>query len=249
MGTAFAQIGERYERVYGPDLWPIRCQAARLRTGWSFASQYDAAPWARCGCFRRREQHRAQTAQARRHDGLHVRDSLSAAGYGLCRPIQIASERLRRLRAPSEKALQPEAALRTKTMARLNETHDPKRQSWITSANGHTDFPIQNLPVGIFSPPGSVEKRGGIAIGDMIFDLAAAAEAGLFAGAARDAAEATSSGSLNELFALGEVPRQALRTRASELLDVKGPDSKRVEGVRNRILHRAADCVLYLPAR
>ena len=134
-------------------------------------------------------------------------------------------------------------------MARLNETHDPKRQSWITSANGHTDFPIQNLPVGIFSPPGSVEKRGGIAIGDMIFDLAAAAEAGLFAGAARHAAEAASSGSLNELFALGEVPRQALRTRASELLDVKGPDSKRVEGVGDRILHRAADCVLYLPAR
>ena len=88
-------------------------------------------------------------------------------------------------------------------MARLDETHDPKRQSWITSANGHTDFPIQNLPVGIFSPPGSVEKRGGIAIGDMIFDLAAAAEAGLFAGAARDAAEAASSGSLNELFAWG----------------------------------------------
>ena len=29
---------------------------------------------------------------------------------------------------------------------RLDETHDPKRQSWVTSANGHPDFPIQNLP-------------------------------------------------------------------------------------------------------
>src|SRR6516165_9828085 len=120
-------------------------------------------------------------------------------------------------------------------MPRLDETHDPKRQSWVTSANGHPDFPIQNLPVGIFSPPDSAERRGGIAIGDVILDLAAAAEAELFAGAARDAAEATSSGSLNELFALGEMPRQALRTRASELLDVKGPDSKRVEGIRSRI--------------
>ena len=134
-------------------------------------------------------------------------------------------------------------------MARLDETHDPKRQSWVTSANGHAEFPIQNLPLGIFSPPGSAERRGGIAIGDMILDLAAAAEAGLFAGAAHDAAEAASSGSLNELIALGEMPRQALRTRASELLDVKGSDSKRVEGVGYRILHRAADCVLYLPAR
>src|SRR6516225_627683 len=87
------------------------------------------------------------------------------------------------------------------TMARHDETHDPKRQSWVTSANGHPDFPIQNLPVGIFSPPGTAKTRGGIAIGDMILDLAAAAEVGLFAGAAGDAAEAASTGSLNELFA------------------------------------------------
>src|SRR6516164_8801287 len=135
------------------------------------------------------------------------------------------------------------------TMARLDETHDPKRQSWVTSANGHTDFPIQNLPVGIFSPPGSVEKRGGIAIGDMILDLAAAAEAGLFSGAARDAAEAASSGSLNDVFALGAAPRLALRTRVSEILDAKGSDRQRIEGASGRVLHRTADCVLHLPAR
>jgi len=134
-------------------------------------------------------------------------------------------------------------------MARLDETHDPKRKSWLSSANGHTEFPIQNLPVGIFSPPGGGEKRGGIAIGDMILDLGVAAEAGVFAGAARDAAEATSSGSLNKLFALGAAARQALRARASELLDAKGPHRKRIEEISNRLLHRAADCTLHLPAR
>jgi fumarylacetoacetase len=134
-------------------------------------------------------------------------------------------------------------------MPRLDETHDPTRQSWVTSANGHTDFPIQNLPVGIFSPAGSPEKRGGVAIGDEILDLAAAAEAELFAGAARDAAEATSSGALNDLFALGETPRHALRVRVSELLHAKGPDRKHVEGISSRLLHRAADCLLHLPAR
>jgi fumarylacetoacetase len=109
-------------------------------------------------------------------------------------------------------------------MPRLDETHDPKRQSWVRSANGHADFPIQNLPVGIFSPSGSTERRGGIAIGDMILDLRAAAEAELFAGAARDAAEVTLSSSLNCLFALGPTPRQMLRKRVSEILDAKGPD-------------------------
>jgi fumarylacetoacetase len=134
-------------------------------------------------------------------------------------------------------------------MMQLDETHDPARTSWVSSANGHADFPIQNLPIGVFSPPGGTERRSGIAIGDMILDLGAAAEAGLFTGAARDAAEASASGSLNQLFALGQTARQALRTRASELLDAKGPDSKRIEGTSNRLLHREAECVMHLPAR
>ena len=134
-------------------------------------------------------------------------------------------------------------------MMRLDETHDPKRQSWVTSANGHPDFPIQNLPVGVFSLPGGTDRRGGIAIGDMILDLAAAAEEGLFAGAARNAAEVTAAGSLNPLFGLGEEARQALRARTFELLDAKGPDSKRIEGISDRFLYRATECVMHLPAR
>ena len=134
-------------------------------------------------------------------------------------------------------------------MAQSDETHDAKRTSWVTSANGHKDFPIQNLPLGIFSPPKGTEKRAGLAIGDMILDLVAATEAGLFAGDARNAAEATSSGSLNKLFAAGPPARQALRARASELLDAKGADRSRIEVISGSVLHRAADCVMHLPAR
>ena len=50
------------------------------------------------------------------------------------------------------------------TMAQLDHTHDPKLESWVVSANGHPDFPIQNLPLGIFSPGGDA-PRGGVAIG------------------------------------------------------------------------------------
>jgi fumarylacetoacetase len=134
-------------------------------------------------------------------------------------------------------------------MPQLDETHDPKRQSWVASANGHPDFPIQNLPLGIFSRPGGTERRAGIAIGDMILELGAAAEAELFTGAEREAAEATASGALNDLFALGTAPRQALRARLSELLDANGPARRRVEGLSGRLLHRAEDCALHLPAR
>src|SRR5215468_2411156 len=114
-------------------------------------------------------------------------------------------------------------------MPQLNETHDPKRTSWVTSANGHVDFPIQNLPLGIFPPAGGSERRAGIAIGDMILDIASANEAGLFAGPARDAAEVASSGLLNNLFAAGPNARRALRAAAFQILDAKGSDRKRIE--------------------
>jgi len=62
-------------------------------------------------------------------------------------------------------------------MSVIDETHDPRRESWVVSARGHAEFPIQNLPFGVFSPPGEA-PRGGVAIGDAIFDLPAGLEAG-----------------------------------------------------------------------
>ena len=49
-------------------------------------------------------------------------------------------------------------------MAQFDATHDPQRRSWVASADGHPDFPIQNLPLGVFSPPGEDISRGGVAV-------------------------------------------------------------------------------------
>ena len=92
----------------------------------------------------------------------------------------------------------------------VDETHDPKRTSWVASANGHPEFPIQNLPFGIFSPPGEA-PRGGVAIGDEILDLRAALEAGLLSGEAERAAATATDATLNPLMAQGAGPRIALR--------------------------------------
>jgi 2-keto-4-pentenoate hydratase/2-oxohepta-3-ene-1,7-dioic acid hydratase in catechol pathway len=129
----------------------------------------------------------------------------------------------------------------------IDETHSVARRSWVASANGHADFPIQNLPLGVFTP-GSGAARGGVAIGDEIFDLAAAFDLGLFDAQAAPAAEAASGATLNPLFALGRGARVALRRRLSEILDADGPARARIEGLRARLLHRAADCRLELPA-
>jgi fumarylacetoacetase len=129
-------------------------------------------------------------------------------------------------------------------MARLDRTHDPKLESWVASANGHPDFPIQNLPLGIFSPGGG-SPRGGVAIGGQILDLPAALAAGLFTGEAARAAEAASGPVLNPFLALGAGARQALRARLFELLKTGSSDQGRVEAC----LHAASDCTLHLPAR
>ena len=57
----------------------------------------------------------------------------------------------------------------------MDATHNPKLKSWVESANDPAgDFPIQNLPFGVFRRKGSKEApRGGVAIGDQILDLAA----------------------------------------------------------------------------
>jgi fumarylacetoacetase len=74
-------------------------------------------------------------------------------------------------------------------MSVIDETHDPRRESWVASARGHVEFPIQNLPFGVFSLRGAA-PRGGAAIGEMIFDIRAGLEEGLFSGDAATAAEA-----------------------------------------------------------
>jgi fumarylacetoacetase len=132
-------------------------------------------------------------------------------------------------------------------MSVIDETHDPSRESWVASARGHTEFPIQNLPFGVFSPRGGL-PRGGVAIGDAIFDLKAGLEAGLFSGDAARASEAAAGATLNPLMALGPAPRVALRKRLSALLSTDNPERAKIESPAARLLHDAADCTMHLPA-
>lgn len=132
-------------------------------------------------------------------------------------------------------------------LPQIDATHDVARTSWVASANGHADFPIQNLPFGVFSPPGQ-PPRGGVAIGDEIFDLPAALALGLFEGEARTAAEAAAQPSLNAFFALGAGPRGALRTHLCELLDANGREAGALAAKADQLLHHAADCTMHLPS-
>ncbi|MGE0349127.1 fumarylacetoacetase [Hydrogenophaga sp.] len=103
----------------------------------------------------------------------------------------------------------------------LNHTHDPEARSWLESANAPgTDFPIQNLPFGVFRRKGSSEAfRGGVAIGDQVIDLAAIAKAGAVSGAAAvKAVNACAGDALNDFLAMGPMAWRALRHALFDLL-------------------------------
>jgi fumarylacetoacetase len=129
-------------------------------------------------------------------------------------------------------------------MTGVNETHDPKRRSFVESANApDADFPIQNLPFGVFRTGSMPAPRVGIAIGDFILDVSSIAS--LLSGDAQNAARACAAPHLNDLMALGPAAWSALRLALSRAL---ASDSKHRAGIEPH-LAATKDAELLLPAK
>jgi fumarylacetoacetase len=126
----------------------------------------------------------------------------------------------------------------------LDASHDPSRRSWVASAHSaDTDFPLQNLPLGIFSPADG-QRRSGVAIGDQILDLAACASAGLLP---RDVADTLSDRTLNRLLSLGNAAIRALRNRLVDLLDERHPEKDKLVRLAGEVLFPADRCTVHMP--
>jgi fumarylacetoacetase len=95
-----------------------------------------------------------------------------------------------------------------------DETHDAALESWVESANEPgCDFPIHNLPFGVFKKKGAKESpRGGVAIGDQILDLAAL--------------DIKTGSTLNGIAAMGRPAWKKLRAHLSRGLSKKKRDKR-----------------------
>ena len=130
----------------------------------------------------------------------------------------------------------------------LDATHDPALRSWVESAQKPgTQFPIQNLPFGVFTARDPSDRRVGVAIGDEVVDVVGVLDAGLFRSEAEVAAQACRSGRLNELMALGRAHARALRVRLSALLSV-GNDELASRRDASRLVRPASGLSMHLPA-
>jgi fumarylacetoacetase len=127
---------------------------------------------------------------------------------------------------------------------RINSTHDPELRSSVESANvPGCDFPIQNLPFGVFSSVSqALLPRPGVRIGDRILDLTESAQRGLLDQIDPDTRHACTQAALNSLMALGKSRWSKLRQHLSNLLREDNPARESLP------LVRIADATMHLPA-
>jgi fumarylacetoacetase len=125
----------------------------------------------------------------------------------------------------------------------LTHPNDPKLKSFI-DVDATSDFPIQNLPYGVFSTPDSAQRRVGVAIGDFVLDLAMLEAEGLLkAGEPRIFAQ----DSLNAFMALGPKIWSATRAQISELLRHDNATLRDNAAFRQRALLPRKEVQLHMP--
>jgi fumarylacetoacetase len=131
-------------------------------------------------------------------------------------------------------------------MTDVNHTHDPRLTSWVESANSpDSDFPIQNLPLGVFRRRGSDEQpRVGAAIGDQILDIAAAHALWPLG----DAADACDAPALNNVMAMGAAAWSEFRRALQSVLAADGDHANEARKKAAKLLVPMNEAELFLPA-
>jgi len=125
------------------------------------------------------------------------------------------------------------------------EANNPQLKSFISvSADCH--FPIQNLPFGVFSTADNTKRRMGVAIGDLVLDIAACLENDLLENTPLKKEMAFEN--LNALMQLGRKNVTLVRTAISELLRDSSA-LKDNEALKSKVFHKQSEVTMHLPAK
>ena len=124
------------------------------------------------------------------------------------------------------------------------KANDPNLVSWVEVPE-NSDFPIQNLPLGVFKT-GQLKPRIGIRIGDFVIDMKSLHVLGYLDNLSFSVS-AFDSGSLNLLMKKGKLACRRLRNRISELLDDTNSELKNNEHHVNQVLIPIAQVEMLMP--
>lgn len=127
----------------------------------------------------------------------------------------------------------------------MHNPNDPTLRSWV-KYNSNTDFPIQNLPFGIYKTK-TKSARVGVAIGDQILDLSEIYNAGLLNSVAEIQRNVFNQSSLNVFFSYGRKTIGSVRTEISKLLDVNNSIVQDDKELFPKVIDDQVDAEMLMP--
>lgn len=128
-----------------------------------------------------------------------------------------------------------------------HDCNNPQLKSWV-EVSANSDFPIQNLPLGIFTSKGRTAHMG-VAIGDHVLDVTVLSANGYFESADLPTKDVFSTGQLNQLMNLGKPVARALRSRISQLLSAQSEELKGNPSVASHALLKMNEVQMHMPFR
>ena len=131
-------------------------------------------------------------------------------------------------------------------MVKNIKANDSSLKSWLEISR-ESDFPIQNLPFGIYSTKNKT-KRVGVAIGNQILDLSQLLKLG-YLDSLSFCEHCFSNEYLNRMMGHGKLEIRELRNRISELLNVENPElSQNIEAIA-KVLDLQIESEMHLPVK
>ncbi|MDX5404574.1 MAG: fumarylacetoacetase, partial [Bacteroidota bacterium] len=124
------------------------------------------------------------------------------------------------------------------------KANDPSRRSWI-EVPSNSDFPIQNLPFGVFIPNDDIITTG-TRIGDTAIDLSALHQLGFFKGMDLPD-DIFLQDTLNEFIALGKETWRSVRNRLSDIFEKDNPELRDRKELHEQVLFPVSEVQMLMP--
>ena len=131
-------------------------------------------------------------------------------------------------------------------MVKNIKANDPSLKSWLEISK-ESDFPIQNLPFGIYSTKNKT-KRVGVAIGDQILDLYRLFKLG-YLDSLSFCEHCFSNEYLNRMMGHGKLEIRDLRNRISELLNAENSELSQNKEAIAKVLDLQIESEMHLPVK
>lgn len=122
--------------------------------------------------------------------------------------------------------------------------NNPKRNTWLETAKD-TDFPIQNIPFGVFLTPDNIVTVGS-RIGNYVIDLSALQQLGYFKNIALPD-DLFMQDTLNDFISLGKDTWRAVRNRIAEIFDKKNEELQNKSEQREKVIFEIAQVEMQMP--